>query len=86
MDTSQYTYVLPEGYTMPEDKRVKLDKLTSNMKLTNIQAQKLVDLHVELVDEYAELMENYTRGLVACVGSICFLIGVGLTVTAFLIF
>ena len=48
-----YEYTLPEGYTMDTTLRVKLDKLVTDTGLTNEEAQKYVDLHVELMEDYA---------------------------------
>lgn len=50
----EYVYNLPEGYTMDEGLRTKLDKLVEKHELSEAEAQEFVDLHVELMEDYAE--------------------------------
>lgn len=47
----EYVYQLPEDYELSSENKEKLDSLCRKLELTNLQAQQLVDLHVEFVDE-----------------------------------
>lgn len=58
MEVSEYTYKLPDDYEMKPKHREKLDRLVTRFKLTNAEAQKAVDLHVELVEEYAKELKK----------------------------
>lgn len=50
----EFEYKLPEGYTMDVGLRAKLDKLVEKTGLSEEDAQAFVDLHVELMEDYAE--------------------------------
>lgn len=80
MDTKAYVYKLPQGYEIKPGTRSKLDAITSKYKLMNEEAQEFVDLHVELVEEYAAEVGVYTRTLilssVVFTALTCFAIGV----------
>lgn len=54
MEPHQYTYKLPEGYTLNHKHRSLLDILVGRHKMTNEEAQDFVDLHVEMIEEYAK--------------------------------
>lgn len=57
-----YQYKLPEGYTMDITLREKLDKLVVDTGLTEAEAQKFIDLHVELTEDYAARLEEANGG------------------------
>lgn len=80
MDTKSYIYRLPNDYTIEPSTRTKLDAITSKYKLMNEEAQEFVDLHVELVEEYAEKVGVYVRTTilyaVTITAIICFTISI----------
>lgn len=53
MKAEEYIYKLPEDYVIKSETREKLDKLVHQLGLSNEQAQEFVDIHVELMEEYA---------------------------------
>lgn len=53
-----YEYQLPEDYEMKPETRLKFDALVDEAGLTEIQAQRFLDLHVELMEDYAERLEE----------------------------
>lgn len=57
MNTSEYKYNLPEDYTMKEKHRKKLDEIVAEAGMSNELAQKFIDLHVEITEEYVEEIE-----------------------------
>lgn len=86
MEPEDYTYKLPSDYTMKPEHRAKLDKFVREYSLTNDEAQGLVDLHVELVEEYAALMRQAMCGLVITTFIISCSISAAIGATLFLIF
>lgn len=57
-----YEYKLPEGYTMDTGLRQKLDALVDEAGMDETLAQRFVDLHVELVEDYAERLAEASGG------------------------
>lgn len=53
-----YVYKLPEDYTMKPETRGKLDALVKKTRISNKDAQAFIDIHVELMEEYAIGLEN----------------------------
>lgn len=58
MQSRIYKYKLPEGYSLKPEHRDKLDKLVYGCYLSNPEAQAFLDLHVELMEEYATALEQ----------------------------
>lgn len=58
MKANQYTYNLPQDYVMQPQHRQKLDSFVIKHDLTNEEAQELVGLHVELVEEFAKEIQK----------------------------
>ena len=57
-DALGYTYNLPDDYTMKYKHRSEIDNLVVEQNLTNEEAQRWIDLHVELVEEFAGEMQG----------------------------
>jgi ferritin-like metal-binding protein YciE len=57
MKAQEYTYTLPEGYTMEPQFREKLDLLVEEAQLPNELAQKFIDLHIELTEDFINRYE-----------------------------
>lgn len=57
-----YEYKLPEDYVFKPDVRLKFDNLVDELYLSQIQAQRFLDLHVEMMEEYAEELEIANAG------------------------
>lgn len=55
-----YTYTLPEGYTMEPKFREKLDALVYEAGLSNELAQKFIDLHIELTEDFVQRLQEET--------------------------
>ena len=55
-----YEYNLPEGYSFDPILRQKLDGLVDKAQMTEVLAQRFVDLHVELMEDYAARLEQAT--------------------------
>lgn len=64
MYAKYYTYKLPEDYTLKQETRLKLDALVNKTGLSNEDAQRFVDIHVELTEDYASVMEEAMKGAV----------------------
>lgn len=47
-----YEYKLPEGYTMDETLRQRLDALVDAAQMSEPLAQQFINLHVELLEDY----------------------------------
>jgi hypothetical protein len=76
MEPEKYIYELPDDYTMKFVHRVKIDKLVKEQNLTNEEAQRWIDLHVELVEEFAGEMQG------VMVRSVMFFTAVSISVIA----
>jgi len=57
MQPKDYTYKLPDDYTMDPELRAKLDALVADTDLSNAEAQRFVDLHVELTEDFVERLQ-----------------------------
>lgn len=57
-EVKNYEYQLPEGYIMAPELREKLDNLVAEAVMSNEMAQKFVDLHVALTEDYAKRLEE----------------------------
>lgn len=57
-----YKYKLPEDYVLSDYHRLKLDSLVDECGLTEIQAQRFIDLHVEITEELVLKMTNVQEG------------------------
>lgn len=68
MRVNEYTYKLPADYTIKPETREKLDKLVYQLGLSNEQAQEFIDLHVELMEEYAAGAKAYMEERIAVCG------------------
>lgn len=86
MDPSKYVYKLPEDYEMKPEHREKLDDLVVKCQLTNEEAQELIDLHVELVEEYAKEMKKVTGGVVVTMTAVALIFAALVVVIYNLIF
>lgn len=58
MKSAEYVYNLPEDYTMKPETRSKLDALVEKTGISNEDAQAFIDIHVELMEEYAIGLQN----------------------------
>lgn len=85
-EPKDYVYKLPEDYVLEPKMRRKLDVFVGNANLTNVQAQKMVDLHVELVEEYAAAMKDAMYGLALATGVVTFIVAAVIVSTLFIIF
>lgn len=52
-----YEYKLPEGYVWTPELRLKFDALVDEACLSEVEAQRFLDLHVEMMEEYASKFE-----------------------------
>lgn len=58
MTAKDFTYTLPEDYEMKPEHRAKLDAVFDEIGIKdNALAQKLIDIHVEIMEEYANELE-----------------------------
>lgn len=56
MNTKDYIYKLPEGYEFKPEHREKIDAVMEKLGADNETAQELINIHVEIVEDYtAEL-------------------------------
>lgn len=78
MTPEKYVYELPDGYVMKPQHREKLDGFVKEHDLTNVEAQGLIDLHVELVEEFATEMQK------AMVPTVIFFVTASIIATAIL--
>lgn len=63
MSPKDFVYDLPEDYVLSNERREKLDSLMEELNVTdNALAQKLIDFHVEIVEEVAEACLNLNKG------------------------
>ena len=46
-----FNYVLPEDYVIKPEHRERLDAIMTEMNATEEQAQKIIDLHVDIVED-----------------------------------
>lgn len=53
-----YEYTLPEGYLMEQQFRDKLDALVTEAAMSNELAQKFVDLHIELTEDFVRRLQE----------------------------
>ena len=53
-----YAYTLPSDYMMSDAHRKKLDVLVDDLLLSNNDAQRLIDFHVELTEDFVERWLN----------------------------
>lgn len=83
MNATEYVYVLSGDYTLQPKHREKLDHIVQETGLSNEAAQKIIDLHVEITEEYStaiclayeEAIKNIKKIVVA-----------GMVVTAIVVF
>lgn len=53
-DAKTYTYNLPDDYELTPEMRTKLDELVEETLLTNDEAQKFIDLHIEVMEKFVK--------------------------------
>lgn len=61
MTPAEYTYTLPDGYTLEQPFRGKLDALVEEAVMSNELAQKFVDLHIELTEDFIQRFKSADR-------------------------
>lgn len=62
MEVSEYIYKLPEDYTIKPKTRKWLDKYAAKHRLSNHDMQEIIDVHVELTEEFVkEYMKELRR-------------------------
>lgn len=62
MNAAAYHYVLPDGYEFKPQTRAKIDALVEKTGLSNEDVQAFIDIHVELMEEYAAALEKSVSG------------------------
>lgn len=58
MTAQKYTYSLPEDYILEPQFREKLDMLVEEAQMSNELAQKFVDLHIELTEDFVNRLQE----------------------------
>lgn len=61
MNASEYVYDLPLDYDLKPEHRSKLDAIVEKHKLTEADAQEIVDLHVEITEDNFKQVEAEIR-------------------------
>lgn len=74
MKSKTYIYFLPDDYELEGETRRKLDEFVDHVGMNNTQAQQMVDLHVELVEEYADKAKDTMIGYAVTSGAISALV------------
>lgn len=54
MKVSEYNYKLPEDYTIKPKTRKWLDKYATKHGLSNRDMQEIIDVHIELTEEFVQ--------------------------------
>ncbi len=57
-----FVYKLPEGYTLPEQFRAKLDTLVDKTGMSNEDAQEFIDLHIAITEDFIHRLNEATVG------------------------
>jgi len=57
----EYTYELPDGYSMDKELRAKLDALVNKTALSENEAREFVALHIELMEDYADRLQTANK-------------------------
>lgn len=52
MKSKDFTYALPDGYVFSDEHRAKIDKVMDELGADNETAQELINIHVELLEQY----------------------------------
>lgn len=58
MKSEEYKYELPEGYEFKPETREKIDTLVHRLGLSQEDMQEFINIHVELMEEYATGLES----------------------------
>lgn len=59
MKPKDFVYELPEGYEFKPEHREKIDGIMEKLGVTdNALAQELIDIHVEIVEDYASELQG----------------------------
>lgn len=53
MHPKDFTYKLPEDYEFKPEHRAKIDAVMEKLGADNETAQELIDIHVEIVEDFA---------------------------------
>lgn len=61
--SENYDYKLPEGYEWHPELRQRFDALVDEAGLDELTAQRFLDLHVEMMEEYATNLEKETENV-----------------------
>lgn len=86
MRTENYTYILPGDYVLKDKHRRKLNIIANNSNMSNFQAQEVVDLHVEITEEFATEMIKKATDLTIATGIVSCLATAGVILTFITIF